>query len=99
MQTTNNSLTFKVDTTMATTIRLQKGFFSFAQNGNIQCGTTVVGSWKKRDIWAENGSTHDKSGNKLVHFLWTAKLADGSEVIEYSRSGLRDALNGRKVTV
>lgn len=84
---------------MATAIRLQKGFFSFAQNGNIQCGTTAVGTWQKRDIWAENGSTRDGSGNKLVHYLWTAKLADGSEVIEYSRSGLRDALNGRKVTI
>lgn len=84
---------------MATTIRLQEGFFSFAQNGNIQCGTTVAGTWQKRDIWAENGSTHNGSGCKLVHYLWVAKLADGSEVIEYSRSGLRNALNGRKVTI
>ena len=84
---------------MATTIRLQEGFFSFAQNGNIQCGTTVAGTWQKRDIWAENSSMHDKSGNKIVHYLWVAKLADGSEVIEYSRSGLRNALNGRKVTI
>lgn len=89
----------KKDTTMATTIRLQEGFFSFAQNGNIQCGTTVAGTWQKRDIWAENGNTHNGSGCKLVHYLWVAKLADGSEVIEYSRSGLRNALNGRKVTI
>lgn len=84
---------------MATTIRLQEGFFSFAQNGNIQCGATVAGTWQKRDIWAENGNTHNGSGCKLVHYLWVAKLADGSEVIEYSRSGLRNALNGRKVTI
>ena len=83
----------------ARTILLQKGFFSFAKNGNIECGTTVAGTWCKQDVWAENGGTHDRSGNKLVHYLWIARLADGSEIIEYSREQLRSSLNGRKVVV
>ena len=83
----------------ATAITLRKGNFTFAQNGNIQCGIATVGTWHKRDIWAEHGSTRDKSGNRLVHYMYTALLADGSDVIDYSRQQLRNALDGRKVTL
>ena len=81
------------------TVLLRKGFFSFAKNGNIECGTLAAGTWHKQDVWAENGGTHDRSGNRLVHYLWIARLADGSEVIDYSREQLRNALDGRKVTL
>lgn len=61
----------------------------FKQNGNIEVSGKAIGTWHHRDIWAENGGSHDRSGNKLVHHIWEGKLNDGRILTEYTREDLR----------
>ena len=77
------------------------GGFRLAKNGEILCGSAKVGTWKKEDVWKQHGGNHyNDSGCHLVHFLWTAQLADGSNLlIAYTRNELRDMLDGRRVKV
>lgn len=48
----------------------------------------IIGEWRKEDIWAQNGGKRDKSGNKLVHFIYYAILRRGLELQEYTRTDL-----------
>lgn len=80
------------------TITLNKdGGFRFAKNGEILCGIAKVGTWRKRNIWKENGGRRDKSGQKLVPVIYEAHLNDGTNLCEYSRKELANALHGRKI--
>lgn len=59
-------------------IELRKGAFA----------PRIVGVWMKEDVWAKNGGKHDKSGNKLVHYLWHATLRRGTQLKAYTRDEL-----------
>ena len=50
----------------------------------------IIGEWTKENVWAENGGKHDKSGNKLVHYLWHATLRRGTQLKAYTRDELID---------
>ena len=52
----------------------------------------IIGEWMKEDVWAENGGRRDKSGNKLVHYLWHATLRRGTQLIGYTRDELEKAI-------
>lgn len=69
-------VTFKKDHS----IELRKGAFA----------PRIIGEWKKEDVYAENGGKHDKSGNKLVHYLWHATLRRGTQLKAYTRDELID---------
>lgn len=60
------------------TIELKKGAFS----------PRIIGEWRKEDVWAENGGKRDRSGNKLVHFMYYAILRNGLELQDYTRKDL-----------
>ena len=48
----------------------------------------IIGEWMKEDVWAKNGGKYDKSGNKLVHYLWHATLRNGAKLYQYTRDEL-----------
>lgn len=52
----------------------------------------IIGEWMKEDVWAENGGRRDKSGNKLVHYLWHATLRNGTQLKCYTREELEKAI-------
>ena len=52
-----------------------------------------IGRWEHEDVWKQNGGRRDKSGNKLVHHIYRAKLRNGLELIEYTRSKLVEVIN------
>ena len=76
VHTTMAKITLKRDNS----IELKQGAFA----------PRIIGKWKKKDVWAENGGKRDKSGNKLVHYIWCATLRRGIQVEAYTREELID---------
>jgi hypothetical protein len=68
------------------------------QNGNIEVkagalAPMIIGTWHYVDLWAENGGSRDKSGNKLVRAYWEATLKKGWPfLIAYTRKELVDII-------
>lgn len=52
----------------------------------------IIGEWMKEDVWAENGGKYDKSGNKLVHYIWHAILRRGTQLQAYTRDDLKKVI-------
>ena len=71
-------ITFKKDHS----IELKRGAFA----------PRIIGEWMKEDVWAKNGGRRDKSGNKLVHYLWHATLRNGAKLWQYNREDLEKAI-------
>lgn len=63
------------------------------KNGTIEaiigafCPRTV-GTWHYTNVWVENAGRRDKSGNKLVRGIWSAKLKGREEIQAYTRQEL-----------
>ena len=68
------------------------------QNGNIEVkagalAPMIIGTWRYVDVWAENGGSRDKSGNKLVRGYWKASFKNGQNMpIAYTRKELVDII-------
>ena len=66
------------------------------QNGNIEVkagalAPMIIGTWRYVDVWAENGGSRDKSGNKLVRGYWEASFKNGQHLpLAYTRKELVD---------
>lgn len=66
------------------------------QNGNIEVkagafAPMIIGTWHYVDLWAENGGSRDKSGNKTVRGYWKASFKNGQNMpIAYTRKELVD---------
>lgn len=71
----------------------------FARNGDLLYHTTKIGTWRKQDIWKEYGGKYDRSGNRLVPYLYWITIPSHSaeEIPFYSRAEVREFLNGKKV--
>jgi len=66
------------------------------KNGTIDANGSIIGTWLSVDVWSENGSSRDRSGNKLVHYQYKANLNDGSEIMQYTKADLRQAIINHK---
>lgn len=78
-------------------ITLNPEHIHFAQNGDLLHGNIKIGTWEKEVIGGR-----DRSGNKLVPFLYWIKINDipsFQHLPYYSRKEVREHLAGKKVTI
>jgi len=59
---------------------------TLAKDGIIRVDGEFFGLWKCENLW-KNGR-YDKSGNKLVHYLWHGVINEGKTYTCYSRKEL-----------
>ena len=52
----------------------------------------IIGDWNVENVWKENGSSRDASGNKLVHYMWNATLRNGLRLMGYTRKELTNQI-------
>ena len=57
----------------------------FKRNGALWLFGSLLGVWRRRDIWKEQGCRRDACGNKTVQYMWAIKMIDGRERIYYSK--------------
>lgn len=60
-------------------------------DGRITIDKCMVGRYVRHDVWAENGSRHDKDGNLIVPLIYHAYFITGKSLqYAYSRQEIKE---------